>query len=277
VNSHSFLLLVLAALPLAAQPVDDAMAKPFVKFVDGFQGCTTFAPDGKTVYFITLRGEKRITTIMEGHLQDGKWTAAIAPFSGVYSDGDPALSPDGSRLVFWSRRPDEEKPKEGWWPDLWYVKRTGETWSEPRHVPGTLRTGGPSIAADGTLYFFKVTDDKGKQTRLVRARPDKGGYGQIEDLGETVNGAYGGLDPVIAPDQSYIIFSSRRPDSIGDGDFYISHRKPDGWTEPRNLGPNVNSKSGEYCPSLSPDGKVFYFTRGEEGVFYAPLPGLLKK
>ncbi len=270
-NSHTLALSVLLALPLAVQASDDGPAQPFDKLVPGLQACTTFAPDGKTVYFITVRGEKKITTIMRAFLRDGHWTGAeIAPFSGQFSDGDPAMAPDGSRLFFWSRRPAVGKPTEGWWPDLWYVQRAGDSWSEPRRVSGTLRTGGPAVAADGTLYFFRVTDDKGARTRLVRARPADG-YGTKEDLPETVNATYGAFDPAIAPDQSFIILSSKRPDSIGESDLYISYRQKDGWSEPRNLGPKVNSKSGEFCPALSPDGKYLYFTRGDEGVFYVPL------
>ena len=32
------------------------------------------------------------------------------------------------------------------------------------------------------------------------------------------------------------------------------------WTAPQNLGPAINSPFQEYCPSLSPDGKYFFFS-----------------
>ena len=273
-NSYSTLLLVLSALPLAGQAVEDGLAKPFEKLVPGLQACTAFAPDAKTLYFITLRGEAKTTTIMQSHLVDGRWgPPEVAPFSAQDSNGDPAVSPDGSRLFFWSRRPAPGKPKDKPTPDLWWVDRVGNSWGQPNQVPGTLRTGGPSVAADGTLYFFRSKDDR---SRLLRSRPFAGQYIKFDDLGDTVNGRYGGFDPAVAPDQSFIVFASKRPDSIGESDLYISHRQQNGWTEPRNLGPNVNSKVGEFCPSFSPDGKYLYFTRGEEGVFYVPTAGLLK-
>ncbi len=276
-NSSALFLFLLPVVPLFAQAPDDGAAKPFEKLVPGLQACTTFAPDGKTVYFVTLRGEARTTTIMQSPRVDGHWgPAAVAPFSALDSNGDPAISPDGSRLFFWSRRPAAGKPKDARVPDLWWVDRQGNAWSEAHQVPGTLRTGGPSVAADGTLYFFRVADDKVPRTRLVRSRAVEGGSGAIEDLGETINGAFGGFDPAIAPDQSFLVFASKRPDSAGESDLYISHRHADGWTEPRNLGSKVNSKGGEFCPSVSADGNL-YFTRGEEGVFYVPLAGLLGK
>ena len=46
-----------------------------------------------------------------------------------------------------------------------------------------------------------------------------------------------------------------------------SVRLPNGWTfgEPVNLGPGVNSKTGEVLPAVSPDGLSLYFQRSREG------------
>jgi hypothetical protein len=42
---------------------------------------------------------------------------------------------------------------------------------------------------------------------------------------------------------------------------YVSFRRQDGaWTAPLNLGPTINSRFQEYCPSLSPDGRCFFFS-----------------
>lgn len=67
----------------------------------------------------------------------------------------------------------------------------------------------------------------------------------------------------MAPDQSYIIFSSSgRRDGTGPaGDLYISFRRADGtWEAARNLGPLVNTDRTEFCPVVSPDGRYLYFT-----------------
>lgn len=68
----------------------------------------------------------------------------------------------------------------------------------------------------------------------------------------------------MAPDQSYIIFSSSgRRDGTGPvGDLYIGLRRADWTWEPaRNLGPLVNTDRTEFCPVVSPDGRYLYFTR----------------
>lgn len=45
----------------------------------------------------------------------------------------------------------------------------------------------------------------------------------------------------------------------GSCDLYVSYRTGDEWSEPENLGPNINSASWESQPSLSPDGRTLYF------------------
>ena len=77
-----------------------------------------------------------------------------------------------------------------------------------------------------------------------------------------VNSDKNDWDAFIAPDESYIIFSSQnRPDTLGGQDLYISYRMNDGnWTAAKNMGNRVNSESGEICPSVSLDGEYFFFT-----------------
>ena len=71
----------------------------------------------------------------------------------------------------------------------------------------------------------------------------------------------------IAPDESFLIFTSHGwGDSLGEGDLYVCFRREDGtWTRARNMGPGVNSSALDYCPSVSPDGKYFFFSSRRSG------------
>ena len=45
---------------------------------------------------------------------------------------------------------------------------------------------------------------------------------------------------LVAPDESYLIFSSRDRAGYGSGDLFVSFRTADGgWTEPQNMGPTT--------------------------------------
>ena len=57
----------------------------------------------------------------------------------------------------------------------------------------------------------------------------------------------------------------KRPDSRGEADLYISFRQEDGsWGPGVNMGDTINSSEQDYCPMVTPDGKYFYFTQGDD-------------
>lgn len=93
------------------------------------------------------------------------------------------------------------------------------------------------------------------------------GLGEPRGLERPIKSVYAEADPWIAPDGSFIIFSSPRisSSSQGQGDLYIIRRQGDGWTAPASLGAQVNSIAHEYGPALSPDGASLYFSRGLGG------------
>ena len=84
-------------------------------------------------------------------------------------------------------------------------------------------------------------------------------------------------DPYIAPDESYIIFSSVRAGGLGEGDLYISFNQKGKWTAPRSLGPTVNTSDYEYTPLVSPDKKHFFFSRGWGDIYQVELGALQLK
>jgi hypothetical protein len=97
-------------------------------------GAPTFSPDGNTLFF--TRSAAHWTVIVESHIVDGHWSRpVVAPFSGEWPDSSPAMSPDGSYIVFQSTRPkvpltDANRPKPGEpipgiVSNLWRVDREG--------------------------------------------------------------------------------------------------------------------------------------------------------
>ena len=63
------------------------------------------------------------------------------------------------------------------------------------------------------------------------------------------------MDFFISGDESYIIITS--------GGLKISFNKKDGtWTNPKSLGPNINSFLGEWGPYVTKDNKYLFFTAG---------------
>ena len=62
-----------------------------------------------------------------------------------------------------------------------------------------------------------------------------------------------------------LIVCLRKPDGYGEYDLYISFSKKNGsWTEPVNMGSEINSHAYEFRPYVTPDGKYFFFTSNRD-------------
>ena len=216
----------------------------------------TFTPDGRTVYFSLEVPPDYV--ILESRFQGGRWNRpVIASFSGLRSDAEPFLSPDGSRLVFASKRTASGSKADY---DLWWMERRGQGWSDPRPVASVITDAQelyPAVSTDLTLYFARSGPDG---SDLWRARWTAQGYADPERLPAPVNSDSREAGIYVAPDQSFILFESNRAGGLGRTDLYISFARDGGWTEPRNLGAPFNSPSNETSPTLSPDGRTIYFT-----------------
>jgi len=66
---------------------------------------------------------------------------------------------------------------------------------------------------------------------------------------------------------STILFSSKREGGYGGYDIYVTQLKSGRWTEPSNLGPNINTPYDEISPFLSNDGrKLFYSSNNAKSI-----------
>ena len=216
-----------------------------------------FSPDGRELYYY-MRGSPH-SVILYMKEENGQWTKpAVASFSGKYG-GEFSLSPDGKTiLIDTNGNLDSGGVPEDVW-NIWVMNRNGNGWRKPRKIENLTNTGGyPVIANNGNIYFFDTRKEgMGKQDIYISVFND-GNYGEPVNLGSTVNSEYSDLDPFIAPDESYLIFCSDRPEGVG---MYVSFHEKDGtWSKAVNMGNEINAGPKDLCPSVSPDGKYLFFT-----------------
>ena len=100
------------------------------------------------------------------------------------------------------------------------------------------------------------------------APPSYGDWSAPVNLGPTINTAAGEAGPGISDDGLSLYFHSLRP-GFGMEDIYVSHRTSldAPWGAPVNLGPTINSASGEQVPAFSPDGHWLFFSSNRPGGF----------
>lgn len=72
--------------------------------------------------------------------------------------------------------------------------------------------------------------------------------------------------PAISPDGMYIYYVSDMPGGYGGKDIWRSERVGDGWGEPENLGPEINTEGEEMFPSFRSDGTLYFSSDGHPGL-----------
>lgn len=229
----------------------------------------SFTPDGGEIYWSTVSGDNETRKIFYVKYDNNKWSEPkLANFSGNYHDDQPFISYDGKRLYFASKRPKTKNGKEE--NDIWIVDKTEQGWGEPRTINDLIGLWTPTVTKNGTMYFLEVIEN----TRVIcRAELRNGEYSEIECLNNNINKP-GSLNwcPFIAPDESYLIFSSDREGQFGSGDLYISFKNNNGeWQEAINMGSSINTDKQERFPGVSPDGKYLFFTRWHSSPYYHDL------
>ena len=110
-------------------------------------------------------------------------------------------------------------------------------------------------------------DGRGDRDLWVSFLQENGNFSRPLNLGGNINTACEEASPYLAPDFKTLYFSSCGHAGYGGMDIYMTKRLDDSWTNwstPVNLGPLVNGGEDEIHFNSTPDGKEFYFSRGDK-------------
>jgi Tol biopolymer transport system component len=223
-----------------------------------------FSPDGKLVLWTRIYSGKPAFIVEMKRTGQG-WTKPAAPSfaNSKFDDFYPSFSVDGKKLFFSSRRPLPQgyPQNQDMW--IWEVERNDNGWGTPRPLDSTIMKGfeyAHSVSKKGTI-FFSSRRPGARDFDIFFARLNNDKFLQPEILNDSINTAGYEDGPFIAPDESYLIFESQRPESIdGSIDLYVCFKQKNGsWTAPKNMGPQINTKYSERFAKVSPDGKYLFF------------------
>jgi hypothetical protein len=228
----------------------------------------TFSPDGNEMFFSVVNALWSHGKILHSVKQNGFWSEPdTAIFSNNnYKNWESFISPDGTRQFFASNRPPSTNM------DIWMVERTSDsTWSDPVRLENPVNSnaedGSACVVNNGTLYFKSLRGGGVGGSWLYKSPLLNGLYTQVESLGNLIYTGAQETEPFMAPDESYLIFTSyTRPGHEG-WDLWICFQNTDStWTEPINMGPNINTADDEYGPRVSLGGDYLFFTRENTGL-----------
>jgi TolB protein len=205
---------------------------------------------------------------MSRRTADGWSAPEAAPFNSDADDYDPAFSPDGAHVYFFSTRPGGAGGA-----DLYRVPVTGEGFGAALHLGPEVNTAGdewaPTPSPDGTQLLFASNTPGGKHDLYV-ARIAGAGFEQARLLPGALNEPDADeLDPTFLADGTSIVYS-RAPDiRTQPVQLYLSTLGSDGYRPGRLLPPTVNIPGDDtYAPAVSAaEPRTLYFSsRRPDGV-----------
>jgi Tol biopolymer transport system component len=178
-------------------------------------------------------------------------------------DFNSAFSPDGKSFYF-------SRSVNGQW-DIFVSKYEGRAWSKPVTVSfgdEKYSEADPAFSPDGKLFFIS---NRPRENELTRIDFD---IWYVEQGGGGKWSKPQNLLAVNSDSSEYYIsfsrngtlyFGSSRPGGFGREDIYVSRLVDDAYTNPKNLGANINSPESEHDPCISNDERLIIFKSENRG------------
>jgi hypothetical protein len=235
--------------------------------------------DGLSLYFGSMRpdgfGGSDIWVSQRASMND-PWGPPMNLGANVNTlgvDNIPALSRDGHLLFFNSDRAGNSGGLDIW---VSYREHVHDDfgWQPPVNLGVGVNSPGFEVGASyfeneeagAPLLFFgrglTLTDP---DIYVSELQPD-GSFGDAVLVPE-LSSAQSDQRPAVRFDGLEMFLFSNRSGSIGSTDLWVSVRETvfDAWTAPANLGPVVNSASGEMQPYISANRQTLFFASNRPG------------
>ena len=196
-----------------------------------------------------------------------------APINSTFPEYGAIFSADGETVIFTSDRPNTTgghvyQLDGTFYEDIYISHKENGVWSEPKSISNKINTwhhdAAVALSHDGhQLLFYRYSHNSVLHTSgdLYLSEFKNGEWGEPEHLPHPINSKSWESSACFSPNDNEIFFTSDRKGGYGGTDIYKSQKLPDGsWTEPENLGPNVNTPYNEDSPYLHPNKYTLYFS-----------------
>lgn len=164
--------------------------------------------------------------------------------------------------------------------DLFTVKVSGDSISMPTSFSAKLNSiyhDGPlSFSANNSEVYFtrnnfyaykvpKSGEDGVNNLKILYAKKISTGWSDVQELPFNSNSFSTG-HPSISTTGDTLYFTSDRPGGLGNSDIYYVTRTANGWSEPVNMGAQINTEGDEMFPFIDAQGLLYFSSNGRLGL-----------
>jgi len=194
-----------------------------------------------------------------------------------YNEINPVIHPDGKSIYFTRANHPENIGGRKDPGDIWVSAWTGDGWSQARNIGKPVNNAKYNAVVgfsnDGTRMFLQNTYNPNQKT----------GPGQGVSVSTLKGGSWSEPEPVnmryfynksthqsgaLSADGRIMLLSLESYGTYGAEDIYVSFLKSNGeWTNPQNLGSDINTAMQEMSATLLPDNRGMIFSSNGHGGF----------
>lgn len=233
------------------------------------------SPDGRTLYFSRNNDVRNTNGVddsqdmwradVSGGTDSAKAVHLSTPFNQLKYNYMAGITPDENTIMISGAFVNGKMEGKGYS----LTHRTRDGWSEPKKMQiegfGELVKGayaGAFLSNDGqhlVQYFSETTGTESYDLYVSHLKED-GTWTRPQKLGN-LNTKSNEMSPFLASDGVTLYFSSDRSGGLGSNDIYVTKRLDDTWTnwsEPKNMGSDVNSDKWDAYYTIDAQGKYAY-------------------
>ncbi len=202
-------------------------------------------------------------------------------FNSYADEQNPVLSPDGNTVYFIRSHHTQNVGRKMDLADIWYstYDSTSGSWGAPKNIGYLLNNqfhnGVIGFGEAGDMYLYNIYEEDGGSPKsrgisvVAPIEPPK--YWTIP-ITSVVRYFYNLSDNhsiSISQDGKVMLLSLESFKTRGAEDLYVSFWLPQlkAWSEPKNLGDEINTMYQEVTPFLAADNKTLYFSSNGHGGF----------
>ena len=222
--------------------------------------------------------------------KNGKWEKAKLDtrFSTDHNEAPLSISVDGNKIVIF---------RDG---VICEANKTSEGWSDFKEMDYTINQNewqsDACLTSDGRAILFAAENSDNYNTNLEHSYhgefmhasdiyvvyyDDNDSLVGPVNLGHTINTRYSDRSPYLHADMKTLYFSSNGHGGLGHRDIYMSRKLSDTcwtcWSEPVNIGKEINSERDEIEYKVNMSGDKAYYHRNYKGnknydIFWTHVP-----
>jgi outer membrane protein OmpA-like peptidoglycan-associated protein len=203
-------------------------------------------------------------------LKDGEKENLGKTVNSVGEEIAPVISPDG-RSLFFTRFPNKNNIGSPDRQDVWSsTLGPNGVWGEAVNMGAPINNADDnavsSISPDGRIiYLLNIYQPNGRMSfgisRSVRTKVGWSAPVECKIQNNLPVNNNNKLEFAVSPNGQTMVLAVQRKDSYGERDLYVTFRKSDlTWTEPKQMGPVLNTADAEAAPFIAADGRSLYFT-----------------